>query len=304
MALFTAFSQSPRCRLSFSECALVYGSSTPMSSAGHAAQLARERLDERDRAAAADGDRVARHSPSSARERRPGTRGGSNRCTTSPRRASALTLHSRPHGVASFSALMSFRLHVVRVHVGHDAECRPAPTPSRRRCCARPCGELAWKALMAIEGCRQLVSQGCVRRPSISTPREEARPASRKCASSPGSAAMLFRSASVRGFTLSAMPGMAIVPSGLVSEAEHPAERHDRVGHRAAPHAGVNRLPERADLDLARDEPAQRGGDRRQAGLEIVGVGEHDGVGRPAAWRASSGTRRGARIRSPPRLRR
>ena len=34
MALFTAFSQSPRCRLSFSEWALVYGSSTPMSSAG------------------------------------------------------------------------------------------------------------------------------------------------------------------------------------------------------------------------------------------------------------------------------
>src|SRR3954467_7932768 len=34
MALFVALVKSPRCRLSFSECAFEYGSSTPMSNAG------------------------------------------------------------------------------------------------------------------------------------------------------------------------------------------------------------------------------------------------------------------------------
>jgi len=58
MALCVARLKSPRWRLSFSECALVYGFLDPDQERRDAAQLPRERFDERDRPAAADAHRL------------------------------------------------------------------------------------------------------------------------------------------------------------------------------------------------------------------------------------------------------
>src|SRR4051812_34767464 len=54
-------------------------------------------------------------------------------------------------------------------------------------------------------------------------------------------------------------------------------KRHRRVGHRAAPHPAVHGLLERLHLDVDDDDSAQRGRYRRQAGIEIAGIGEDDG---------------------------
>ena len=134
-----------------------------------------------------------------------------------PAESSACTSTSSPQGVAFFSASTSrfctslgSRLGTSRTPIRAHAESQMMFRASLRL--------LAWNAFTAIDGCRQFISQGWVPCPSISTPGNI--PACfRKCASSPGSAAMLLRSLSVSGFTCSLMPGMAMEPSGLVSEA-------------------------------------------------------------------------------------
>ena len=65
----------------------------------------------------------------------------------------------------------------------------------------------------------------------------------------------------------------------LVHEArEHLAQRHGRIGYRPTPHAAVHRLLQRFHLDLHGDDAAQRRRDRRQARIEVRGIGQHDRV--------------------------
>ena len=54
-------------------------------------------------------------------------------------------------------------------------------------------------------------------------------------------------------------PSTATLPCVVVQRREQPAQGRERVGDHAAPHAGVDGVVERADLDDAVDQPAQRG---------------------------------------------
>ena len=68
--------------------------------------------------------------------------------------------------------------------------------------------------------------------------------------------------------------------AGVVVQArDHPAQRHDRVGHQAAPHAGVDSVAQGAHLDVGADQAAQRRGERGLADVPVAGVGDHDDVG-------------------------
>ena len=197
----SAFSQSPRCRLSFSECALVYGSSTPMSSAGtppssraNGSTNGIEPPQPMATASRAVALLRARGTP-------PGTPGATDRCTTSRPRASAWTSTSTPHGAASFSASMSAsrtrsasRSGTMRMPTRAHADSQMMLRASLR--------VLAWMALTAIDGWRQFISHGCGRRRAAAR-RAAAPPARGTSPRRSGSAAMLFRSASVSGRTFS-----------------------------------------------------------------------------------------------------
>ena len=141
----------------------------------HAAELPRERLDERDRPAAADGHRRPSRSPSSARGTPPGTPGATSPCTTSPPRRSGLHVDldaprrrllqrarpagaARPSGPGRAPARMPTRAH--------------ADSQMMLRASFRL---LAWMAFTAIDGCRQFISHGCAPPPSSSTPGQHAR---------------------------------------------------------------------------------------------------------------------------------
>ena len=92
--------------------------------------------------------------------------------------------------------------------------------------------------------------------------------------------------------------------AGVVVEArDHPAQRHDRVGHQAAPHAGVDAVAEGAHLDVGAHQAAQRGGQRRLADVPVAGVGDHDHVGAQLVVVLLQQRRAGCRSRPPPRPR-
>ena len=68
--------------------------------------------------------------------------------------------------------------------------------------------------------------------------------------------------------------------AGVVVQAgDHAAQRHQRVGDEAAPHAGVDGVGEGADLDVEADEAAQAGGEGGHADVPVAAVGDHDDVG-------------------------
>ena len=68
---------------------------------------------------------------------------------------------------------------------------------------------------------------------------------------------------------------------------EQRGQRGRGVGHRPAPHAAVDRVIERAHGDVDLHDPAQAGRERRDAGIEVRGVGEHEHVAvEPRAVRA------------------
>ena len=65
----------------------------------------------------------------------------------------------------------------------------------------------------------------------------------------------------------------------VVQRRDEPAEGDQRVGDEAAPHAGVDGVGERADLDVGADQAAQAGGEGGLADVPVAGVGDHDDVG-------------------------
>ena len=74
-------------------------------------------------------------------------------------------------------------------------------------------------------------------------------------------------------------PATATLPRVVVQAGDQPGQRDQRVGHQAAPHAGVDGVGQRADLDVDADQAAQAGGQRGHADVPVAGVGDHDDVG-------------------------
>ena len=80
------------------------------------------------------------------------------------------------------------------------------------------------------------------------------------------------------GFTSSQTPGIAISPLSVGERREHFRKRHRRIGNRAAPHSGVNRLGERAHFDFDADQAAERDCERGNAAIEIARIRQHENV--------------------------
>ena len=74
-------------------------------------------------------------------------------------------------------------------------------------------------------------------------------------------------------------PSTATLPRVVVQAGEEAAQGHQRVGHEAAPHPGVDGVGEGADADVDPDEAAQAGGQRGDADVPVAAVGDHDHVG-------------------------
>ena len=69
------------------------------------------------------------------------------------------------------------------------------------------------------------------------------------------------------------------VAAVVVEGADQPGERHQRVGHQPAPHAGVHGVRQGADLDVHPDQAAQARGQGGHADVPVAGVRDHDDVG-------------------------
>ncbi len=65
----------------------------------------------------------------------------------------------------------------------------------------------------------------------------------------------------------------------VVQGREQPAQRGERVRHRAAEHSTVDSVVERPYLDEQVDDAAQRGGQGRLADVPVARVGDHNDVG-------------------------
>ena len=74
-------------------------------------------------------------------------------------------------------------------------------------------------------------------------------------------------------------PATATLPASSCRLAIRRASAHQGVGHQAAPHAGVDGVVERADLDDAAGQPAQRIVRAGHADVPVAAVGDHDHVG-------------------------
>ena len=98
-------------------------------------------------------------------------------------------------------------------------------------------------------------------------------------------------------------PATATLPRVVVQAGDQPAQRDQRVGHQAAPHAGVDGVGERADLDVDADQAAQAGGERRHADVPVAGVGDDDDVGAELVLVLARAAPAGCRSRPPPRPR-
>ena len=184
----------------------------------------------------------------------------------------------RPTAPTSSACVDELRLAPTSGRGRARCECRRAPTPISLMMLRASLRFDAANALTDSDGWRQLVSHGWRAPPSSCDAGKQARLLAELRVVG-GQRRDVRCSAAVSGLTLSQMPGRLIEPSSLVERRQHLAQRHRRIGHRPAPHARVQRLLERAHLDVDGDQAAQRGGDRRQAGLEVAGVGEDDGVG-------------------------
>ena len=184
---------------------------------GHAAELLGEGLDEGDRAAAADAPPPAGRSPSRARGRRPGRPGGSSPCTTSPPPDPRRRVTSRPQGTLAFRAATSFAC----TSAGSRSGTMRMPTRAQALSQTMLRASLRLRRLDRVDRERGLTPVGLPRvapaaeelhagqEPGLTT--EGVVPGQR------GDASAARRA--VSGFTFSTMPGMAIVPSALVSEA-------------------------------------------------------------------------------------
>ena len=64
----------------------------------------------------------------------------------------------------------------------------------------------------------------------------------------------------------------------VVERGDQPAQRHQRVGDQAAPHAGVDGVGQGTDLDVRADQAAEAGGEGGLADVPVAGVGDHDDV--------------------------
>ena len=289
--------KSARSRLSFSPWALQGGSSRPSSSAGTPRELLDEGPHERDRAAAADRDRVAavaRGAARGARRRRrvprarvfqPGDGGDRARVSTRTPSGGSL-LQERDQAVA----------HALRVLPGRDAHADArarlgarAGSRRRRAACAssadhRERGPVPDALVDAERG----VAREARRRPAC-PPRGGTPPRRRAGARAPRARRRRARARRPRG------PGTAMRPRASTRRPSSTRERGRRVGHRSAPHAAVERVVERAHAHVDVHDAAQARRERRQARREVRGVGEHEHVAaQPLAVRAQELGRGGA----------
>ena len=62
----------------------------------------------------------------------------------------------------------------------------------------------------------------------------------------------------------------------VVERRDEAAQRHQRVGDQAAPHARVHGMGQRAHLDVDAHQSAQGGGERGNADVPVAGVGDDD----------------------------
>jgi len=69
------------------------------------------------------------------------------------------------------------------------------------------------------------------------------------------------------------------VPAVVVEAGDQAAQRDERIRDKAAPHAGVDGVGERADLDVDADQAAEARGQGGDADVPVAGVGDDDDVG-------------------------
>jgi hypothetical protein len=247
----------------------------PDEQGGDPAQLAGERLDEADRAAAPDGEGLAPVPRGQRAERR---LEGRVRGVRHPRRAGGLhpDRDLDPPGRRAPERRREALRDVGRVHVRHEPDADPGPRRVDEDVARVP----------AARGLDRVHRQGGL--PPVHLAGVEL-PEDLDAGQEPGLPADVRRRHRQR---LQRAPRLGREGPDAVAQArdgdgavivdergEHPRERHGGVRDRPAPDAGVEARPERADLDLQRHQAAERDGHGREAGIQVAGVGEHHGVG-------------------------
>ena len=162
------------------------------------------------------------------------------------------------------------------LHVGHDADAEPRP----RRVHHHVAGLPARAGLDGVDRQRRPAPHAAVHVDHVGVA------GAGEQAGLLGEALRRVGQAPVRGGLGRVQRAHALVDAGdgdvaarVAERGDEPAQRLHRVRHGAAPHAGVQRRAQRLELDLHPDQAAQAGGQRRQAGVEVGGVRDHQAVG-------------------------